>query len=120
MKTGMPAFDSGMRGQEKPREKSETGGGRASKGNLRRFEVESSDNGGHIITVHRDPPVSAKKDAEGAEHANFQGPERHVHPTKEAAHQHVGALLDEMGGAAEKEGAAKSSFGKTAPNPKTE
>lgn len=105
MKTGQPAYDSGMRGGGKPKD-AKPHEGSASKGKLRRFEVESSDNGGHIITAHRDP-LPASKDAEGHEAANVQGPERHVHPDKSSAHQHVGALLDEMGGAAGDEGAAK-------------
>lgn len=93
MKTGQPAFDSGMRGSSKPKDKA-SGDGKAAKGKVSRVEIEPSANGGFIHTVHRDG---------GMEAGNYQGPEKHTHPDKESAHQHIGALMDEMGAAAHKE-----------------
>jgi len=115
MKTGMAAYDSGMRGGEKPREKSETGGGERKPGKVREFRVERSENGGFAVHVH-DEEMPGKP----GEVSNYQAPKLHVHPDKDAMMEHVGALADEMGEAARKEGAAKSSFGKSAPNPATE
>ena len=86
-KTGQPAFDSGMRGSSKPKEKASGDGKRT--GKPIRFEAESSANGGFIHTVHHDS---------GMEAGNYQGPEKHVHPTKEAAMDHFGTVLDAMGG----------------------
>jgi hypothetical protein len=89
-KSGQPAFDSGMRGSAKPKEKA-SGDGKASSGKPTRFESEPSANGGFINTVHREP-------SGGVEVGNYQGPEKHVHPTKEAAMNHFGTVLDAMGG----------------------
>lgn len=87
-KTGQPAYDSGMRGASKPSKGA--GDGKASSGKVTRFEAEPSANGGFIHTVHHEP-------SGGMEVGNYQGPEKHVHPTKEAAMNHFGTVLDAMG-----------------------
>lgn len=87
-KTGQAAYDSGMRGSAKPAKGA--GDGKASSGKPTRFEAEPSSNGGYIHTVHHENS--------GAEVGNYQGPEKHVHPTKEAAMDHFGTVLDAMGG----------------------
>jgi hypothetical protein len=89
-KTGQPAFDSGMRGSSKPKDKA-SGDGKAKSGKVSRFEAEPSANGGFIHTVHHEPAGG------GMEVGNYQGPEKHVHPTKEAAMDHFGTVLDAMG-----------------------
>lgn len=106
-RSGQPAFDSGMRGSSKPKDKA-SGDGKASSGKVTRFEAEPSANGGYINTVHRDSGIEA---------GNYQGPEKHVHPTKQAAMDHFGTVLDAMGGgeAAGKEKGVKG--GKQTPSP---
>lgn len=94
-KTGQAAYDSGMRGNAKPKEKG-AGDGKASSGKVQSVEIRPSANGGFINRVSREH-------ANGMEVGNYQGPEEHTHPDKASAHQHVGELMDEMGSAAKKE-----------------
>lgn len=89
-KTGQPAFDSGMRGASKPKDKASGDGKRT--GKVTRFEAEPSANGGFIHTVHRDGG------SEPSEVGNYQGPEKHVHADKAAAVNHFSTMLDAMGG----------------------
>lgn len=94
-KTGQPAFDSGMRGSSKPKDKA-SGDGKAKTGKVTSVEIRPSANGGFINRVSR-------SGGEANEIGNYQGPEEHTHPDKGAAHQHVGELMDEMGSAAKHE-----------------
>lgn len=108
-KTGQPAYDSGMRGSSKPSKGA--GDGKASSGKVMRFEAEPSHNGGFIHTVHHDG-------AGGVEVGNYQGPEKHVHATKEAAMDHFGTMLDAMGhgGAAKHEKGVEGGKQSDSPN----
>lgn len=86
-KTGQPAYDSGMRGSETPKDKKKAAGG---KRKIKRISIEAAKTG-HIVEVERHP-----KPAKANEPLNFMGPERHAHSSKQAAMTHVNDLMDEL------------------------
>jgi hypothetical protein len=91
MRTGQPAYDAGIRGKEKPKEKGMERPKDTGKQPIRRISIEAASNGGHIVSVERHPkPVKAN------EPMQFEGEEKHAHGNKQEAHAHVGELMDQM------------------------
>jgi hypothetical protein len=100
-RTGQPAYDTGMRGKEKPRDKRtpEPAPGKA-KTPIKRLSIEKGDTGYRIDVERHSPPPKKGKDGKPDydpmqyEHLH----ESHHHTSKDSAVAHHTALMDELGG----------------------
>jgi hypothetical protein len=100
MRTGQPAYDSGVRGKEKPKEKmdGQPVPGKA-KTPIKRLSIERGDTG-YRIDVERHPePTKKGKDGKPEYDPNQyeRTREQHHHASKESAVAHHTALMDQMG-----------------------
>lgn len=87
-RTGVPAYDSGMRGKEAPAKRGKPE--KKSKRPVKRISIERA-NTGHIVEVERHQPKQ-----KGNQPMPYETNERHAHSDGEAAKNHVNSLIDEM------------------------
>ncbi len=92
-RTGVPAFDSGMRGREAPSEKARR---KVKKGkrDVKRVSIERATTG-HIVEVERHQPKPKIQDGVSSP-VTYEPPERHAHSDPDEAKAHVAQLMDEM------------------------
>lgn len=87
-RTGVPAYDSGMRGKEAPAKRGKPE--KKSKRPVKRVSIEKADTG-HIVEVERHQPKQ-----KGNQPTAYEPNERHAHENPEDAKAHVNSLMDEM------------------------